>query len=577
MSEPASVQEPLTVQPTFSDVIELFDNEGFFPDIEFHIPGLEKVLLLNAPILARASVMLTALLQAKTSTFGKYNPETHKLEWMFDKSATDEKYRCCLVKWLRFCYGEAQTFRVDELSASLASLIQLQLKCEDSVKETIETYMVKVCKGDVSAGCQILLECARVYEETRHEGMTSANGVLAKTVLCRDNLVSHPELVIDKCLMLLPYAYLDVAEYGDPHSELSDFNVRMRYIEEHDSALSIEDKRHILSHVKLGELASEEMKRLGSTHILDYDAFIEVCVKLLKLKEKTPTEKTEALESSSSSISDIPTGHNDAYYCGAICHNKQNIIISMSHGSNSCRDVFVTRLGDRTTETKKGLIPFSTKYHAPVYDGTQHVYLMETCEGGDGVKFGRIDLDTFGFEELPSLFGKQFSMGFSGCFHNGSVYAVVNTTDLCCYNVRNRKWSCCGIKLPVVGFALVRLLNNPNNKSQHFFMMGCGSKSGLYRIDLDKRSVDLISSPPACYDDNFHDALLIETESDKYVIVATNGGAWYYYSFKKTSWTPLANWKPVKGDWRNYLVFSQHAQSFYYHIDKEDKWETVHI
>ena len=181
-SEKVQALGTLMVKSPFTGTLEWFDNDEYYPEIDFIIPGLDKPLHLHAPVLVRASQTFIALLKAKTSSHGKYDPESHRLEWMFDKSATDEKYRNCLVKWLRFCYGEDQTFEADETGAALSSLIQLQLKCEDVLKKTIETHMVHISKNDINSGCRMLLDCAAAYEECHLDNLTSVNFVLAKAV-----------------------------------------------------------------------------------------------------------------------------------------------------------------------------------------------------------------------------------------------------------------------------------------------------------------------------------------------------------------------------------------------------------
>ena len=226
------------------------------------------------------------------------------------------------------------------------------------------------------------------------------------------------------------------------------------------------------------------------------------------------------LATTSSLLSDLVTGHNDACCGGAIYDNIRNIIISVTNGYNGCRDVYVTYLNDGATKLKKELVPFSVTNHAPVYDGKKYVYFMEySYQDGNGKRFGRIDLDTFVFEELPSLPDMKFAATFSGCFHNENVYAVRNDSELCCYNVIERKWNCCDIKVPADNEDIcVRLLNDPHNESNCIYMMGYNSQGGLYCIDLDKHEVNLISKLPVIYD-MLRDALLVQTESNEFIVV----------------------------------------------------------
>ena len=72
--------------------------------------------------------------------------------------------------------------------------------------------------------------------------------------------------------------------------------------------------------------------------------------------------------------------------------------MSTCFGANWCRDVLVTQLSDAehgTTTCKKNIIPFSSISHAPVFDGTKHVYFMEFLYNDEhGRRFGRGDVDT---------------------------------------------------------------------------------------------------------------------------------------------------------------------------------------
>ena len=159
-SSELSLIKPLTVKSRVSGIIDMFDNEEMNPDMEFIIPGLEKPLHLHSPLLIRSSDMITSMLKAKADAYGKNDPNARRINWAFEKTTSDEKYRNTLIKWLRFCYGEDQTFRIDECSAALSSLFQLQLKCQDEVKTIIESYMIGVAVKNITIGCQLLLECA---------------------------------------------------------------------------------------------------------------------------------------------------------------------------------------------------------------------------------------------------------------------------------------------------------------------------------------------------------------------------------------------------------------------------------
>ena len=578
-------EEALTIVSSFPNTIQWFNNDDFLPDVDFIIPGVEKPLHLHSVVLIQASESLASLVKAKINAHGRFDPEAHRVEWMFDKSATDEKYRRCLVKWLRYCFGEDQAFGADELSAALATLLQLKLKCQEEVKVLIEAHMKQVASENVRIGCHMLIDCALTYEEDFGNSMDVIDS-LAEAVLCRDNMVEHPDIAIDECLLLLPPRFLDVAQYGGCHGETGEFSVRMRYVATHDSALSIEEKREILSHFKAENLGSEEIKRLGDSGILEPSSLMDLCVRALQFQEKRSSEqervfRLSTVEGTTSFSSDIPTGHVDASAAGAIYDSERNIIVSISWKSHNCRDVFVTHLDNKTTEVKRMLVPFDCTSHAPVYDGSGYVYFMEkSYSDGRGTRFGRINLASFAFEELPRFHDSLFAPTFSGCFHDGNVYVIDCYASLHCYDVSKKEWRRCNITVPVSDEEniCVRLLSDPQGKGRYIYLMVDGDKNGLYCIDFEACIVNCLSVPSPGYD-MLRDALLVEVESEEFIVIAScKNGAWYRFWSKSQKWLPLDGWKPFKGQYNhNYLVFSPRTLSFYYHIDEHDRWEVVRI
>jgi len=128
-----------------------------------------------------------------------------------------------------FCYGEKQLFKATECAAALLVLLQLELKnCKD-VEGKIEEYMKKIAKKDVSKGVKMLEDCVVKYEMDDNEKMKKFCEYMAKILVTKDNIKNHSELVIN-CLMKLPSYYLDIVEYGDAHTDNSEFNIRICYI-----------------------------------------------------------------------------------------------------------------------------------------------------------------------------------------------------------------------------------------------------------------------------------------------------------------------------------------------------------
>jgi len=598
MSSPASegleeayIPETFVVKrpPTISDNIKWFDKEEFHPDIELVVPGREKPFRLIHAVVIDASIMFAELLSGKENPFAKYDPETHKMEWVCGVCAKDEMYRKCLEKWLRFCYGEQQTFTADEMSAALATLLQLKLKDEKELKEAILRHMIEL-SADAGIGCQMLVKCAE-YEDYSPEDMKAMNRELAVSLFSRANIGKHhdactePNCVVDKCLMLLPSRYIEFGAYGKAHSDQSDFSIRMRYINQH-STLSIEEKRAILSHLKAEELGSEEIKMLDDSNILEHATLMNICLGSLKRFEAAIDEwerfdTFHSLATKSSSKSDIKIVPGDGKYCGAVYDPVRNFIISVSYECNKCHDLLLTHVDDGLTVVKENVIPFVSQYHTPVYDGKQYVYFMEDSFDNGGERFGRIDLESFSFDELPHIAGKKFAASFSGCFHDGNVYTIDKEAMLWRYSVADSDWYPCEVKVPTDSkYVYARLLNDPQNKSHYIYLMADSDKTGgLYRIDLDKHEIALVSKPPVPFEDH-HEVLYIQLPSNEFIVVAAlKGGLWYYYSSKNGSWAniPKDQWKPPKLRYNDYLVFSTRNKSFYYQVENSDAWETVQL
>ena len=241
---------------------------------------------------------------------------------------------------------------------------------------------------------------------------------------------------------------------------------------------------------------------------------------IIQQTKNTERDKLQSIGLTTSSTSDVFTCHNDASCGGAIYDNTRNAIVSVSYGAYNCCNIYITSLDTGTTTVKSNIIPYNVLNHAPVYDGKQYVYFMEYMPNNKvNKRFGRIDLETFEFEELQSIPDKNFAALFSGCFHNGNIYAINGKSELYCYTVLERKWNRCGIRIPSAGDASgTRLLNDPRNESRHIYMMRCGNQDGLYCIDLDEKTVYLLSKPPVAFD-QLREALFIHTAYDEFVLV----------------------------------------------------------
>ena len=104
------------------------------------------------------------------------------------------------------------------------------------------------------------------------------------------------ETVVGDCLMKLPMHFLDMAEYGEPHTPFSDFNVRAQYLKEHDGTLTKEEKEMVMKKCDWTKLMSSELMTLRELDILGKDAMIEACNKALENTEEKVREYKERFE-----------------------------------------------------------------------------------------------------------------------------------------------------------------------------------------------------------------------------------------------------------------------------------------
>jgi len=353
--------------------------------------------------------------------------------------------------------------------------------------------------------------------------------------------------------------------------------------------------------------AMEDCLKACMSSVADFSSHLAKMSALLEEEKKKNADNTDRfqleerlflaeLEISESKDSGILTGHKDASHGGAIYDEKRRIIVSVSADQNRCRDVFITHLADAShgsPERKPNLLPFACNYRRPVYDGDRYIYFTEsTVGGGNGKLFGRLDLDSFKFDELPSLPSDPFKMfggSYGGCFHQGIVFMVDIDAKLCGFDVKKGVWSRYNVTLPTTASAVPKpgtdlwgqygtLLSDPKDE-KYLYCLGINEKCGLYRIDLDSLAVIMLNPNP--YNCGVYCSVLVRPfpESDNFVIVAqAQGGSWYMYSSKKNTWRELSKWNKEFVDLvKYYIVFANSTKTFYFHINGHLTWESVQL
>jgi len=89
-----------------------------------------------------------------------------------------------------------------------------------------------------------------------------------------DNMTIHPSVVLDQCLMILPSQYLDFVEFSEGHDELSEFNIRMKYVDKHKNELTGGERKLLLA-CDYTKLNCKELKDLYKEGVLSQDDYLE--------------------------------------------------------------------------------------------------------------------------------------------------------------------------------------------------------------------------------------------------------------------------------------------------------------
>ena len=282
----------LCVESPFKNNSELFNNKNMYPDLELVVQGMEKPLLLHKGIMVKASKLVDGLLKAKEAAKAE---DTNRIEWPFD--TTNERDRVALVKVLRFCYDETLSVSAkgDELCAVIAALCRLQVPCLEQMMVKLSDFAVEQANKDVSVGKELLKQ-TQVYPECTSPNTVELDKALAKVVLTKENIYNNFDIIVCDCLMQLPLKFLDMAEYGEPHTQFSEFSVRTRYLKEHYDVLSKEEKEMIMKKCDWTKLLNSELVELEGLDVLGKDGMTEARNKVLENTEKEMHEYKERFE-----------------------------------------------------------------------------------------------------------------------------------------------------------------------------------------------------------------------------------------------------------------------------------------
>lgn len=197
--------------------IELFNNPASNPDFDFVTSWLNEPLHLHKEIMVAASTLIEESLGEWSSITQNHASYVEQFEWFFEApKAVDRK---ALVKVLHFCYGEPLTVGVEdgECCAVIAALFQLQVKCAPSVVPHLFKFAVTQAQCNVAVGAALLMASSG-YSHCCDSHWCTLDHALAAIVLTSENMCMHYDTVVKDCLLNLPPHYLDLAQYGAPHT-----------------------------------------------------------------------------------------------------------------------------------------------------------------------------------------------------------------------------------------------------------------------------------------------------------------------------------------------------------------------
>ena len=283
--EQSECEGTVEVVPPYRNDIESFDSPDEFPDLEFVVGGMERPLQLHRKILAESSGKIKAMLGERKSQM---------LEWLCD--TTKEVDREALVKALRFCYGETQIVgtKNGECIAMIVAFTRVQVTCLDDVMTLLSNFVMDEAKRNLEIGVELLKACAG-YKELSDTSQFGLEKKLAAIVLTKDNMREHYKEVVDECLMVLPPEYLMIAEFGEPHTRLSEFCLRTKYVRLHSKEMTMEQKQAMVSKCDWSTLNSQELRELRMADIIDKDELLEAHEKALEYREIENEQASEMI------------------------------------------------------------------------------------------------------------------------------------------------------------------------------------------------------------------------------------------------------------------------------------------
>lgn len=259
----------LIINSPFENIIDRFNNADAFPDLDLVVKSMKESFKVHRATLAAASPIMKNLINTRTRILPcgmrelVWNP---KVDRDVDKQS--------FIKALRFCYGEALSIgtKDGECCAMISVLYQLQLEHLNEIVSAIRDFAVVQAMKNLSFGVELLKCCTR-YNDCCSR-YCELNKELAKVVFSKNNVHDHYGEVVNGCLLELPIEYLNMVEYGEPHTPYSEFSVKMKYYRKYSIHLNEAERQVLLSKCDWGKLNSQELRELRMARVLSTDKLL---------------------------------------------------------------------------------------------------------------------------------------------------------------------------------------------------------------------------------------------------------------------------------------------------------------
>ena len=287
------LMDEIEVKSPFTPDVDSFNNADSFSNLKFVVPGSDLSFDVHKQTLAKASELFKETLK---------KGDSDRIEWPYDVSTKID--RQALIKVLRFCYGESLRVGTNdgECCAVIAVLERMEITCADETVQLLKGFAVEQGEKNMIIGTKLLKvslqykECHKNVGQEQHsddDDDLPLNIQLSQVVLTKQNLEKDYKTIVEKCLMELPAEYLDIMEYGEPHTNYSEFRIRLKYIQTHLPQMSKEEQGRVMEKVDVTQLNSEELNTIMELGIIENEKMLEMFSQALEQCENERDDEKE--------------------------------------------------------------------------------------------------------------------------------------------------------------------------------------------------------------------------------------------------------------------------------------------